>query len=42
MISFNSCDCKTGFSGPRCEEDIDECAPSPCHNAAVCQDLINK
>lgn len=24
------CSCEAGFSGIRCEEDIDDCQPSPC------------
>ena len=26
------CSCEAGFSGVRCEEDIDDCQSSPCVN----------
>ena len=32
------CDCVIGFTGPRCEQNINECASNPCHNEATCLD----
>ncbi|KAM6916581.1 protein eyes shut homolog [Xenentodon cancila] len=36
-----TCSCPPGFMGDFCEVDVNECCSTPCHNGAVCQDLIN-
>ncbi|CAG09436.1 unnamed protein product, partial [Tetraodon nigroviridis] len=33
--------CPAGFVGDFCEVDVNECCSAPCHNGAMCQDLIN-
>ena len=35
-----SCDCDTGYEGPLCYENIDNCDPDPC-NGGTCQDETN-
>ncbi len=35
------CACVTGYTGLKCQTDINECASAPCKNAGVCQDLVN-
>uniref|UniRef100_A0A8C3G755 Protein eyes shut homolog n=1 Tax=Cyclopterus lumpus TaxID=8103 RepID=A0A8C3G755_CYCLU len=35
------CSCPPGFMGDFCEVDANECCSAPCHNGAICQDLIN-
>merc|ERR1719211_833986 len=33
------CFCPAGFSGARCEINVDECASAPCYNGGTCVDL---
>lgn len=34
------CSCRAGFTGQRCEININECAGNPCLNGGTCQDRI--
>lgn len=36
-----ACSCRSGFAGPRCETNVDECAAGPCAAGATCVDRIN-
>ena len=31
-----ACLCAAGFSGSRCETNINECSPNPCQNGGSC------
>lgn len=35
------CRCRPGFSGPRCEHNVDDCSPNPCANGGTCVDGAN-
>ncbi|XP_038586164.1 protein delta homolog 2 [Micropterus salmoides] len=37
-----TCRCLAGFTGPRCENDVDDCLMMPCANGATCQDGVNR
>lgn len=40
-VAVFSCSCPVGFSGARCETNIDECSPNPCQNGGTCTDGVN-
>lgn len=35
------CACEPGWTGPNCEQNVDDCAEEPCLVGAKCTDLIN-
>lgn len=34
------CRCQAGYTGSYCEDEVDECSPSPCQNGATCTDYL--
>ena len=32
------CECALGWAGLNCEDDVDECAASPCQNSGACKE----
>uniref|UniRef100_A0A8C9V4C8 Sushi, nidogen and EGF like domains 1 n=1 Tax=Scleropages formosus TaxID=113540 RepID=A0A8C9V4C8_SCLFO len=36
-----TCSCLAGFTGRRCQIDVDECASYPCQNGGICTDQTN-
>eukprot|EP00105_Crassostrea_gigas_P046428 XP_019930576.1 PREDICTED: sushi, nidogen and EGF-like domain-containing protein 1 [Crassostrea gigas] len=41
LINGYVCNCTPGYTGSRCDTNIDECLPDPCHNNGTCTDLVN-
>lgn len=39
--NLHVCSCRSGFTGLRCEINIDECARNPCANGSTCIDRIS-
>lgn len=37
-----TCHCLAGFTGRRCENDVDDCLMRPCANGATCLDGVNR
>ncbi|XP_051504499.1 protein delta homolog 2-like [Myxocyprinus asiaticus] len=37
-----TCQCLAGFTGPRCETNMDDCLMRPCANGATCLDGVNR
>ncbi|KAM7416469.1 hypothetical protein PAMA_018500 [Pampus argenteus] len=38
--SIHTCSCPPGYSGHRCETEIDECQSNPCRNGGTCIDRL--
>lgn len=36
------CRCQAGFSGRHCDDNVDDCAHSPCANGGTCRDGVNE
>jgi|GEM_PF-3112827 len=36
-----ACLCASGYSGAKCEVNIDDCSSKPCFNGGTCTDLVN-
>nr|XP_060465550.1 sushi, von Willebrand factor type A, EGF and pentraxin domain-containing protein 1 [Panthera onca] len=36
------CLCPSGYTGLKCETDIDECSSLPCLNGGICKDLVGQ
>ncbi|CAB4069338.1 NOTCH1 [Lepeophtheirus salmonis] len=41
LIAGYKCDCPSGYYGPRCTSDVNECSPDPCLNGATCENEFN-
>ena len=43
LMGFNSytCECTTGYTGERCETNIDECESMPCDHGKSCMGRVN-
>lgn len=41
-IASFSCACAPGYTGTRCESQVDECRSQPCRYGGKCLDLVDK
>ena len=40
-IDSYTCHCAPGFTGSKCEREVDECSSSPFENGGTCMDRVN-
>ena len=40
-INSFTCTCRPGFTGGKCEIEMNECASTPCQNGGYCYDFVN-
>lgn len=38
VVDAFHCLCDPGYTGPRCEQDIDDCVDNMCSNRSICRD----
>ena len=36
LVGGYECDCEVGWTGDRCQVDIDDCVSTPCQNGGSC------
>jgi Notch-like protein len=41
LVEHYVCDCLPGYTGNKCQTNIDDCNPNPCRNHARCEDHVN-
>ena len=39
-VSGFQCQCKPGYTGSKCEVNINDCEENPCKNNATCHDKV--
>lgn len=40
-VNTFSCHCLPGFTGDKCQTDMNECLSEPCKNGGTCSDYVN-
>ena len=40
-VNTFSCLCLLGFTGDKCQTDMNECLSEPCKNGGTCSDYVN-
>lgn len=42
LAGVRMCSCRAGFTGQRCEININDCSSNPCANGGTCHDGVNE
>ena len=41
LVNEFTCSCTAGFTGTKCETEVDDCESNPCENSGTCEDDLN-